>query len=194
MPFLKEAIETRYNYEGGHPEDTFFEFFDRFYGCVYFYDGKQYSEDYMYESGSMIYDFIRETYNIEHPHMLLATEDLHIQDVINDENILHEYYIVPPDEDSEISNPILMDKNDIGSDYFDENPDAVAVGHVYEIPYSDLTRGLREDEEVPLLNFIFDKDSPWYREYRSIVDLYNTLQKKYEDKKDSKGSFLMKFH
>ena len=196
MPFLKEVLEMKYNYEGGHPNDNFFEFFDRFYGCVYFYDGKKFCEDYMYESSSMIYNFIRDTYGIEHPHMMEAPDELNIGDVVRESNILHEYYIVPPDEDSEISNPILMDKNDIGSDYFYEHPDAEPVGHVYELPYDDLTRNLtgEDDERVLILDFIFNEESPWYKEYRSIVNLYDSLQKKYAFKKDDNSSFLMKFH
>ena len=186
----------KFNYEGEQPKDNFFEFFERFYGCVYFFEGNKYSEDYMYESRSMIYNFIRDTYGIEHPHMLEAPEELHIGDVVGESNILHEYYIVPPDEDSEISNPILMDKNDMGSDYFYENPDAKPVGRVYELPYEDLTRNLTEedDERIPILDYIFDENSPWYKEYKSIVDLYDTLKMKYEYKKDEKQSFLMKFH
>lgn len=196
IPFLKEVMEMKYNYEGEHPKDNFFEFFERFYGCIYFYDGEKYSEDYMYESSSMIYNFIRDIYGIEHPHMLETPEELHISDVVGESNILHEYYIVPPDEDSEISNPILMDKNDIGSDYFYEHPDAEPVGHVYELPYEDLTRNLtgEDDERIPILDYIFNEESPWYKEYKSIVNLYNTLQGKYEYKKDENRSFLMKFH
>lgn len=194
MPFLKEVLETRYNYEGWQPKDTFFEFFDRFYGCVYFYDGKYCCEDYINKSSSMIYNFIRDIYGIEHSHMLEVPEELHIDKVVGESNILHEYDIVPQDEESEISNPVLMDKNDIGSDYFYENPDAEPVGHVYELPYDDLTRNLTGDERVPILDYIFNGDSPWYKEYKSIVNLYDTLQKKYEYKKDDNRSFFMKFH
>ena len=189
MPYLKELIESHFNYAGEPPQDTYFEFLERIYPCLYFYDGEYNCEDYMQDSESAIYNFIRDNYKISHTKMMEAPG------MGEDSFVLQEFYYVPenPEDPDDPGEYVVMEQDNIEYDISDPDVNITHAGYIYEVPVMNLCQ--RPEVYKDLLDKIFSENFVLYKEYRDIVKLYEDLKRKYSDRRADNGhDFISMFH
>lgn len=181
IPFLEELLEGEINQYGF--------FLERLYPCLYFEEGDCSKHFPTNDSESAIYNFIRETYLYMKGFIFKV-----VNNMPSCRTLMTFYYINENWQDSEnTGEEILVEKDDIDGEYFDEYEDAIPAGKLYEVELMEVFQ--HHESNMDFIEYILGDEFPLKKEYDLMVDLLSKLKLKYEDKgRGPQPSFISRFH